>query len=79
MVYLKCLSHIWRRCVVAVFVVISAAGLSQASFAQYPGSAGDFSDSGLSADHNKNRNNTVPPDVRQAFQINHIIFHSRSP
>jgi len=49
MVYLKCLSHIWRRCVVAVFVVISAAGLSQASFAQYPGSAGDFSDSGLSA------------------------------
>ena len=49
MVYLKCLSHIWRRCVVAVFVVISAAELSQASFAQYPGSAGDFSDSGLSA------------------------------
>ena len=49
MVYLKCLSHIWRHCVVAVFVVISAAGLSQASFAQYPGSAGDFSDSGLSA------------------------------
>ncbi len=49
MVYLKCLSHIWRRCVVAVFVVISAAGLSQASFAQYPGSAGGFSDSGLSA------------------------------
>ncbi len=49
MVYLKCLSHIWRRSVVAVFVVISAAGLSQASFAQYPGSAGDFSDSGLSA------------------------------
>ena len=49
MVYLKCLSHIWRRCVVAVFVVISAAGLSQASFAQYPGNAGDFSDSGLSA------------------------------
>ena len=49
MVYLKCLSHIWRRCVVAVFVVISAAGLSQASLAQYPGSAGDFSDSGLSA------------------------------
>ncbi|MCH1427031.1 MAG: hypothetical protein L7W42_07795 [Alphaproteobacteria bacterium] len=49
MVYLKCLSHIWRRCVVAVFVVISAAVLSQASFAQYPGSAGDFSDSGLSA------------------------------
>ena len=49
MVYLKCLSHIWRRCVVAVFVVISAAGLSQASFAQYPGSAGDFSESGLSA------------------------------
>ena len=49
MVYLKCLSHIWRRCVVVVFVVISAAGLSQASFAQYPGSAGDFSDSGLSA------------------------------
>ena len=48
-VYLKCLSHIWRRCVVAVFVVISAAGLSQASLAQYPGSAGDFSDSGLSA------------------------------
>ena len=49
MVYLKCLSHIWRRCVVAVFVVISTAGLSQASLAQYPGSAGDFSDSGLSA------------------------------
>ena len=49
MVYLKCLSHTWRHCVVAVFVVISAAGLSQASFAQYPGSAGDFSDSGLSA------------------------------
>ena len=49
MVYLKCLSHIWRRCVVAVFVVISAAGLSQASLAQYPGSAGDLSDSGLSA------------------------------
>ena len=49
MVYLKCLSHIWRRCVVAVFVVISAAGLSQASLAQYPGSAGDFNDSGLSA------------------------------
>ena len=49
MVYLKCLSHIWRCCVVAVFVVISAAGLSQASLAQYPGSAGDFSDSGLSA------------------------------
>lgn len=49
MVYLKCLSHIWRRCVVAVFVVISAAGLSQASLAQYPGSAGDFSESGLSA------------------------------
>ena len=49
MVYLKCLSYIWRRCVVAVFVVISAAGLSQASLAQYPGSAGDFSDSGLSA------------------------------
>jgi hypothetical protein len=49
MVYLKCLSHIWRRCVVAVVVVISAAGLSQASLAQYPGSAGDFSDSGLSA------------------------------
>jgi hypothetical protein len=49
MVYLKCLSHIWRRCVVAVFVVISAAGLSQASLAQYPGSAGDFSDRGLSA------------------------------
>lgn len=49
MVYLKCLSHIWRHCVVAVFVLISAAGLSQASFAQYPGSAGDFSDSGLSA------------------------------
>ena len=49
MVYLKCLSHIWWRCFVAVFVVISAAGLSQVSFAQYPGSAGDFSDSGLSA------------------------------
>ena len=49
MVYLKCLSHIWRRCVVAVFVVISAMGLSQASWAQYPGSAGDSSDSGLSA------------------------------
>ena len=49
MAYLKCLSHIWRRCVVAVFVVISAAGLSQASLAQYPGSAGDLSDSGLSA------------------------------
>jgi hypothetical protein len=49
MVYLKCLSYIWRRCVVAVFVVISAAGLSQASLAQYPGSAGDFSESGLSA------------------------------
>ena len=48
-VYLKCLSHIWRRCVVAGFVVISAAGLSQASLAQYPGSAGDFSESGLSA------------------------------
>ena len=50
MVYLKCLSCIWRRCVVAVVVVISGtAALSQASFAQYPGSAGDFSDSGLSA------------------------------
>ena len=49
MVYLKCLSHIWRRCAVPVFVVISATVLSQASFAQYPGSAGDFSDSGLSA------------------------------
>ena len=49
MVYLKCLSHIWERCVVAVFVLISAAGLSQASLAQYPGSAGDFSESGLSA------------------------------
>jgi hypothetical protein len=49
MVYLKCLSHIWRRCIVAVLVVISAAGLSQASLAQYPGSAGDFSESGLSA------------------------------
>ena len=49
MVYLKCLSYIWRRCIVAVFVVISAAGLSQASLAQYPGSAGDFSESGLSA------------------------------
>ena len=49
MIYLKCLLHIWRRCVVAVFIVISAAGLSQASFAQYPGSAGDFSDNGLSA------------------------------
>jgi hypothetical protein len=49
MVYLKCLSCIWRRCIVAVFVVVSAAGLSQASLAQYPGSAGDFSDSGLSA------------------------------
>jgi hypothetical protein len=49
MVYLKCLSHIWGRCVVAVFVLISAAGLSQASLAQYPGSAGDFSESGLSA------------------------------
>ena len=49
MVYMKCLSHIWRRCVVAVFVVISAAGLSQASLAQYPGSAGDLSESGLSA------------------------------
>ena len=49
MVYLKCLSYIWRRCVVAVFVVISAAGLPQASLAQYPGSAGDFSESGLSA------------------------------
>jgi hypothetical protein len=49
MVYLKCLSYIWRRCVVAVFVVISAAGLSQVSLAQYPGSAGDFSESGLSA------------------------------
>ena len=49
MVYLKCLSHIWRCCVVAVFVVISAAGLSQASLAQYPGSAGDLSDGGLSA------------------------------
>ena len=49
MVYLKCLSYIWRRCVVAVFVVISAAGLSQVSLAQYPGSAGDFSESSLSA------------------------------
>ena len=49
MIYLKCLLHIWRRCVVAVFVVISAAGLSQASLAQYPGSAGDFSDRSLSA------------------------------
>ena len=50
MVYLKCLSCIWRRCVVSVVVVISGtAALSQASFAQYPGSAGDFSDSGLSA------------------------------
>jgi len=49
MVYLKCLSHIWRRCVVAVVVVTSAAALSQASLAQYPGSAGDVSDSGVSA------------------------------
>lgn len=50
MVYLKCLLHIWRRCVVAVFLGISgAAALSPASFAQYPGSAGDVSDSGLSA------------------------------
>ena len=50
MVYLKCLSYIWQRCVVAVVVVISGtAALSQASFAQYPGSAGDLSDSGLSA------------------------------
>ena len=50
MVYLKCLSHIWRRCVVAVFLVISGvAALSPASFAQYPGSARDASDSGLSA------------------------------
>lgn len=49
MVYLKCLSHIWRRCVVAVVVVTSAAALSQASLAQYPGSAGEVSDSGLSA------------------------------
>ena len=49
MVYLKCLLHIWRRCIVAVFIVISAAGLSQASLAQYPGSAGDLSDGGLSA------------------------------
>jgi hypothetical protein len=49
MVYLKCLSHIWRRCIVAVLVVISAAGLSQASLAQYPGSAGGLSESGLSA------------------------------
>ena len=49
MIYLKCLSHIWRRCVVAVVVVTSAAALSQASLAQYPGSAGDVSDSGLSA------------------------------
>ena len=50
MVYLKYLSHIWRRCVVGVFAAISAAAvLSQASFAQYPGSAGDASDSGLSA------------------------------
>ena len=49
MVYLQCLSHIWRRCFVAVVVVTSAAGLSQASLAQYPGSAGDLSDGGLSA------------------------------
>jgi hypothetical protein len=49
MVYLKCLSHIWRRCIVAVLVVISAAGLSQASLAQYPGSAGGLSESGLGA------------------------------
>ena len=50
MVYLKCLSHIWLRCVFAVFLVISgAAALSQASFAQYPGSAGVANDSGLSA------------------------------
>ena len=50
MVYLKCLSCIWRHCVVAVVVAISGtAALSQASFAQYPGSAGGFSDSGLSA------------------------------
>ena len=50
MIYLKCLSHIWLRCVFAVFLVISgAAALSQASFAQYPGSARDARDSGLSA------------------------------
>ena len=50
MVYLKCLSYILRRCAVAFIVVISgSAALSQASFAQYPGSAGGFSDSGLSA------------------------------
>ena len=50
MIYLKCLLHILRRCAVAVVVVISGtAALSQASFAQYPGSAGGFSDSGLSA------------------------------
>ena len=50
MVYLQCLSYILRRCIVAVVVVISGpAALSQASFAQYPGSAGGFNDSGLSA------------------------------
>ena len=42
--------QIWLRCVFAVFLVISgAAALSQASFAQYPGSAGVANDSGLSA------------------------------
>ena len=50
MIYLKCLLHILRRCAVAVVVVISGtAALSQISFAQYPGSAGDLSDSGQSA------------------------------
>ena len=50
MVFLKCPGQIWLRCVVAVFVLISAAAaLSPASLAQYPGSAGDASDSGLSA------------------------------
>ena len=55
MVYLKGLSCIWRRCVVAVAIVISGtAALSQASFAQYPGSGGGFSDSGLSASSSSN-------------------------
>ena len=50
MVFLKCPWYVCLRYVIPVIFVISGAGaLSQASFAQYPGSAGDASDSGLSA------------------------------
>ena len=70
MVYLKCLSHIWRCCVVAVFVVISAAGLSQASLAQYPGSAGDFSDSGLSASSSSSNAATASAGSASSDSVN---------